>query len=45
MTVRLLVFIAIGFLGVPRTLMAAGYEGFRVTVGGDKSTVFWGPTS
>ena len=39
MTVRVLVFIAIGFLVVSRTLMAAGYEGFGVTVGGDKSTV------
>ena len=39
MTVRVLVFIAIGFLVVSRTLMAAGYEGFGVTVGGDKSAV------
>jgi pectate lyase len=39
MTARVLIIIAIGFPDFSRTLMAAGYEGFGATVGGDKSVV------
>ena len=39
MTVRILIFTGVGFLGFSRSLVAAGYEGFGVTTGGDKSAV------
>tara|TARA_B100001971_G_C18145769_1_gene512978 strand:+ start:151 stop:1137 length:987 start_codon:yes stop_codon:yes gene_type:complete len=39
MTERILIFTVVGFVSFPWFLVAAGYEGFGVTVGGDKSDV------